>query len=69
MLLWLAGHVLIGYLGRYGEGIADVLPEWVDIAVVIVFALGIFEYALATTLTREDSAAAIARDAHQLETA
>ncbi|MBV8761268.1 MAG: APC family permease [Deltaproteobacteria bacterium] len=69
MLLWLAGHVVIGYLGRYGEGKADVLPEWVDIGVVIVFALGIFEMALETTLSREESAAAVARDAHQLETA
>ena len=67
MLLWLAGHVVIGYLGRYGNGIADVLPEWVDIGVVIVFALGIFELALRTTLSSEESAAAIARDAHQLE--
>ena len=66
MLLWLAGHVLIGYLGRYGDGIADVLPEWVDIAVVVVFGLGVYELALRTTLTREQSAAAIARDAHQL---
>jgi len=67
MLLWLAGHVVIGYLGRYGNGIADVLPEWIDIGVVVVFALGIFELALRTTLSREESAAAIAKDAHQLE--
>ncbi|HSN30887.1 MAG TPA: APC family permease, partial [Kofleriaceae bacterium] len=67
MLLWLAGHVLIGYLGRYGDGAAYVLPEWIDIAVVVVFALGVFELALGTTLSREDCRAAIAKDAHQLD--
>ncbi len=67
MLLWLAGHVLIGYLGRYGHGAAYTLPEWIDIGVVIVFALGVFELALATTLSREDCSEAIAKDAHQLD--
>jgi len=42
---WFAGHVILGALGRYGGGY-EVLPPWVDIAVVIAFALGIFYFAL-----------------------
>ena len=63
---WLVGHVQIGALGRYGGGF-ELLPEWVDIAVVIAFSLGIYWLALRSTLSREAAAAAIAKDAHQLD--
>ncbi|HVV86507.1 MAG TPA: APC family permease [Kofleriaceae bacterium] len=66
MAPWLGGHVLIGYLGRYGGG-RGVLRAWVDLGVVIAFALAIFYLALALTRTAEETAAAIARDAHQLD--
>jgi amino acid transporter len=64
---WFGGQVLIGALGRYGVGARNILPNWVDIAVVIVFALGIFYWAVSLTLTGEGTAAAIAKDAQQLD--
>ncbi len=53
---WLAGLVLISYLGRYdsgqgadrahGKGELFLLPAWIDLLVVIVFALAIFYFAI-----------------------
>ncbi len=63
---WLGGHVLIGALGRYGGG-ANLLPNWVDVAVVIVFALVIFYWAISLTLTREAAAVEVAKDARQID--
>jgi amino acid transporter len=65
ILPWLGGHVLIGYLGRYGGG-HNVLPAWVDLGVVIAFAIGIFLLAIKMTLSQEMSKAAVAKDAYQL---
>jgi amino acid transporter len=64
---WLCGQVFIGWLGRYGNGARSVLPEWVDIAAVIGFALLIFYWAVAAANSQHDAAAAIARDAAQLQ--
>jgi len=66
MAPWFAGQVAIGALGRYGGGY-EVLPAWIDIAVVIGFALAIFYLALHLTLSAAASAAAVAKDAHQLD--
>lgn len=63
---WIAGQVVIGAVGRYGGG-RNILPNWVDIAVVIAFSLAIFYWAVSLTLSREATAAAVARDAHQLD--
>ena len=63
---WLSGQVLIGMLGRYGNGAKGLLPDWVDIAVVIVFALAIFYWAVSLALTEEQSAAAVAKDTEQI---
>lgn len=62
---WLAGHVVIGALGRY-DGYM-ILPEWVDLAVLIGFALTIYYLAVKLTLSAEESAAAVAQDALQLD--
>jgi hypothetical protein len=59
--------VVIGALGRYGDSASDILPNWVDIAVVIVFALAIFYWGVSLTLTKEGTAAAVAKDAQQLD--
>ena len=59
--------MLIGWLGRYGNGSRNLLPNWLDIVVVIVFALVIFYWAVRLTLTREGTAAAVAKDAQQLD--
>ncbi|HEX6717174.1 MAG TPA: APC family permease [Pyrinomonadaceae bacterium] len=63
---WLGGHVLIGMFGRYGNGAKDLLPAWVDIAVVIIFALVIFYWAVSLALTKEETAAAVGKDTQQL---
>jgi amino acid transporter len=63
---WLGGQVVIGALGRYGDGASNILPNWVDIAVVIIFSLVIFYWAASLTMTKEGTAAAIAKDAQQL---
>src|ERR1051325_4894107 len=62
---WLVGHVVIGWLGRYGGG-SEWLPAWIDILVVIGFSLSIFSWALSLALTPAATAAAIAKDAHQI---
>ena len=64
---WLGGHVLIGMLGRYGNGAKGLLPDWVDIAVVIIFALAIFYWAVSLALPEDDSAAAVRKDTQQLQ--
>jgi amino acid transporter len=64
---WLGGQVLIGALGRYGAGARNILPNWADIAVVIGFALAIFYWAVSLTLTKEGAAAAVAKDAQQID--
>ena len=63
---WFGGQVLIGWLGRYGNGCRNLLPNWVDVAVVIVFSLMIFYLAVRLTLTKEATAAAVAKDAQQI---
>lgn len=47
--LWpyLVGTAVISYLGQYGGGIA-LIPLWIDIAVVVVFSLAIFFWAVAS---------------------
>src|SRR2546425_1680904 len=64
---WFGGQVLIGWLGRYGNGSKNLLPNWVDIAVVTLFSLAIFYWAVSLTLTSEGTAAAVAKDAQQIE--
>jgi hypothetical protein len=64
---WLAGHVVIGAVGRYGPGARNILPDWVDVAVVIGFALGIFYWAVSMAMPKEETAAAVAKDAYQID--
>jgi amino acid transporter len=66
MAPWFLGHVLLGALGSYGGGY-DIMPDWVDLFVLIGFSLGIFYLALHLTLPPEDSVAAVNKDAHQIE--
>ena len=66
MAPWFGGHVIIGWIGRYGGG-KSMLPNWVDVGVVIVFALVIFYWAVASSLTRELAAREVAKDAHQID--
>jgi amino acid transporter len=63
---WLVGHLVIGWLGRYGAGARSDLPGWVDIAVVIGFSLAIFYWAVSLALSPEDAVVAVAQDAKQI---
>jgi hypothetical protein len=62
---WLGGQVVIGAIGRYGGG-SNLLPNWVDLAVVLAFSLAIFYWAVSLSLSKADSATEVAKDAHQL---
>jgi amino acid transporter len=62
---WLGGHVVLGWLGRYGGG-QNILPNWVDVGVVIAFALAIFHWATSLRLSVGDSAVEVAKDAGQI---
>ena len=63
MLPWLGGLTIIGLLGRYGVGEHKVIPEWWDLATVIVFSLVIFYLAVNLAQPRDMVMAAIDRDA------
>jgi len=67
ILPWLGGQVVIGWLGRYGNGAMNILPNWVDICVVIVFALAIFYWAVNLSLTKEATNDAVEKDAPQID--
>ena len=64
--VWLAGQVAIGAVGRYGNGARNILPNWIDILVVIVFSLVIFYWAVSLSLTPEEAATEVAKDARQI---
>jgi hypothetical protein len=58
----LAGQVVIGWLGRYGIGARSLIPNWLDIAIVVAFALTIFYWAISLANGEAEAAAAIAKD-------
>lgn len=62
---WLIGMTLIGLLGRYGGGL-NFFPEWVDLAVVIVFSLGIFYYAVSLAMSPRQVAWAVSVEGRRL---
>jgi amino acid transporter len=64
---WILGSVVIGALGRYGQGSRSVLPAWIDLLVVICFSLVIFYWAVSLALPNHKVAEALARDARQLD--
>jgi len=65
---WFAGHVLIGWLGRYGGG-SEVIPNFVDLGVVIAFSLVIYYFGLSQMQSQAAADAAIAKDADQMASA
>src|SRR5436190_15340316 len=66
---WLAGQVLIGWLGRYGSGARNFIPSWLDIGLVIAFALIIFYWAVSLANSNAQASAAVEKDKRQLEIA
>ena len=61
---WLIGDTVISVLGRYGG--QNVLPDWVDIVVVIAFSLAIFYYAVEFSRSTEHVYEAIESEDWQL---
>lgn len=59
---WLAGQVLIGWLGRYGLGSRSLIPDWLDLAIVLAFSLAIFYWAVNLSNSEAKAAAAVAKD-------
>jgi amino acid transporter len=49
---WLLGLVVIGYFGRYGGN--NTLPNWWDLATVVVFAVVVYEVAEKVAISREE---------------
>ena len=64
---WILGMVIIGALGRYGVGSHRVLPEWIDLLVVIGFSLTIFRWAVSLTMPPSKVQAAITKDSDQID--
>ena len=62
---WIRGMVIIGALGRYGGH--EVIPDWIDLVVVIAFSLTIFYWAVNLTMHKDRVQAAIAKDSHQID--
>jgi amino acid transporter len=68
---WLVGQVVLGYLGRYSSGPDDppsnILPDGIDVLVIVVFSLAIFYWAVNCALPSEKVLAAV--DAEEAELA
>jgi amino acid transporter len=64
---WILGSVVIGALGRYGDGSHSVLPNWVDLLVVIGFSLVIFYWAVGLAMPVQRVQDAIAVDSGQID--
>jgi amino acid transporter len=63
---WLIGQTIIGLLGRYGKGAHLVLPNWIDLLVVIAFSLVMFYYAVSLAMDAEQIKAAVKSEERQL---
>jgi hypothetical protein len=66
---WLIGLTIIGLIGRYGTGSQQLLPEWVDLLVVVGFSLVIFYYAVSLAMSGETISRIVAAEQRQEEIA
>jgi amino acid transporter len=66
---WLIGMTIIGLIGRYGTGSQELLPEWVDMVVVVVFSLVIFYYAVSLAMSGETISRIVAAEQRHEEIA
>jgi amino acid transporter len=63
---WLVGMTVIGFLGRYGTGAQNVLPNWIDLVVVIAFSLVIFYVAVSLAMSTDDVRDAVATEEEEI---
>jgi amino acid transporter len=66
---WLVGLTVIGVAGRYGAGAQNLLGDWWDMAVVIIFSLVIFYYAVSLAMSTEQVLKAVQTEERALATA
>jgi amino acid transporter len=65
---WLVGLTIISLIGRYGNGSQKLLPEWIDLIVVIAFSLVIFYYAVSLAMASDTIKGAVeAEKRHEQE--
>ena len=67
MAPWMAGLGLISFLGQYGG--KNIIPEWIDLAVVAAWSLIVFYVAVAMSLPSNRVAQALQQEKEELETA
>lgn len=63
---WLIGATIIGLIGRYGDGAHMVLPNWIDLLVVVAYSLVMFYYAVSLAMSPEQVKAAVETEQRQL---
>lgn len=66
---WLIGMTIIGLTGRYGTGAQNILPDWIDILVVIAFSLVMFYYAVSLAMSSDQIHTVLAAEERQLASA
>jgi amino acid transporter len=68
---WFIGMIVLGYLGRYNNlpenAPLNLLPDGIDVAIIAVFSLAIFYWAVACARPTEDVLAAVEREHAELE--
>jgi amino acid transporter len=63
---WLIGMAIIGWLGRYGNGALNALPDWWDNLAVIAFSLVIFYFAVSLAMPADKVKATVDAQADEL---
>jgi amino acid transporter len=61
---WLIGLTVIGWIGRYGGG--KILPNWIDLLVVIAFSLVIFYFAVSVAMDADHVRSAVDEEEEEL---
>ena len=65
---WLIGLGVIGYFGRYGApSSAPMLPNWIDLIVVIVFSIIVFYFAVSLAMETEHVQEAVEAEIEEIE--
>jgi amino acid transporter len=63
---WLIGMTIISLIGRYGTGSQKLLPNWIDLVVVVAFSIVIFYYAVSLAMSSESIKQAVETEKAQI---